>query len=128
MNEHFTAEIHRPKEGRRARNWGVFFGGIALMIAVVVGVPAIRAASRNQNRYNAEQLCRARINNATATVNASIILDFTDLSLASLAAADRGAAVVALTADRALAAELKPIQLAAVDICHKDPGYLPPAP
>lgn len=120
-------EIHRPHEGRKARNWGVFFGGVALLAGVVLGVPAVYRSNRAQDRYNRELSCRAQINNATTAVNASIILDFTDLSLASIGNIDRADAVASLQADRKRAAVLKPIQLAAVETCHTNPNYqLPP--
>lgn len=116
-------EIHRPGEGRKARNWGIFFGGLALLIAGLIGVPAVIHAGHNQDRYNRELSCRAQINNATTAVNAAIVLDFADAALAAGNGEDRAPATKALTADRALAARLKPIQLQAVDVCHANPDY-----
>lgn len=116
-------EIHRAREGRKARNWGVFFGGLAMCAAAGIGVPALIVAGRHQDRYNRELSCRAKINNATTAVNAAIVLDFADAALAAGNGADRAPATQALTADRALAARLKPIQLQAVDLCHKNPDY-----
>lgn len=124
-----VVEVHRPHEGRIARNWGWFFGGLALLIAVAVGVPALIRGNAAQDRYNRVLSCRAKITNATTAINAAIILDFTDLSLASINGADKAPATRALGADRARAAQLKPIQLAAVETCNKSPDYqLPPAP
>lgn len=116
-------EIHRPREGRKARNWGVFFGGLALLIAAVVGVPAVVIAGRHQDRYNRELSCRAQISNATTAINAALIADQTDLFLAVLAKGDTAPSATVLTADRALATRLKPIQLNAVVLCHQNPDY-----
>lgn len=120
-------EIHRPREGRLARNWGVFFGGLALLLAAVIGVPALVLAGRHQDHYNRELSCRAKVNNATTAVNAAIILAFTDLSLSTAGSTERQVALRTLTLDRARATQLFPIQQDVVGICRAHPDYqLPP--
>lgn len=131
-----VADVRLPKRYRYSMYIGILFAGMALLLTALVIIPVVRTASHRQAVFNAEALCRAKITNATTAVNAALIADEGDLFKALIIATIAGtkldpASTKAVgdefTRDTAIAAVLKPIQLDAINICHRNPAYALPA-
>jgi hypothetical protein len=125
----FTAELRGPKEGRRARNIGILFLGVAALLFACWGVPSLVRAARQADRVVLEQRCRARITGASAAVDSTIIRTFANLTQAPRDGDEHTAGIAALAAATRRSAQLEPIITNFVNICRQDPSYqLPPAP